>query len=533
MGTLDTAEASARPADAVRRALWLDLVVLTVVLAVACALRVHYFAGFGYGDDQIFQGWVLHYLERGAIAAGNQSYRFTWWIPTLWSVRALGTTELALVLPYLVYSLAGIAVVFLLARRLWGRAAAVIAALLLAVQPLDLVFSTMMANDIALSVFMALTVLIAFAACDASSETARRRWWMATAVALFLAYHSKVTGVLMFPVVGAIAVARRQSLASLTPLGWSVALLFGVDALVSLALSGTPLGPFQAEIAGQGLMNEAAAKNLAVSWDKMRVFPGFLFERNNTGTFVHGFYPHVLVITALLAWPLRLRVEWALWVWLAVVFLGMELNLQRSHGYWIVGYRNLRHSHVFVYPVVVLLAGYLDGVRRRWPGIGWTLVALVAATSAQQAVATGRMTRAVFADGRIACAYLADLPPGVVTTDLGIRWRCEQMPVGGLAGWSVQPLTTPDQWPRQLAHVRAGYVITGGGRRPTWHGGETPVPRGADVPAERASLLLQVPGPTAPQWRQEPLRIWYAWSESAVACTSPSVMPATNVCPAE
>lgn len=529
MGSLDTADTPRTPARGAPGALT-DAIALAVLVAGACVLRVHYFAGFAYGDDQIFQGWVLNFLERGTLAAGNQSYRFTWWIPTLWSVRALGVGEWSLVLPYLVYSLAGIVVLALLARHLWGRTAALLTALLLAVQPMDVVFATMFANDLALSVFMALAVLLAFLACDAPDETARRRWWIATGIALLLCYHSKVTGVLMFPIVAAIAVARRQPLASLRPLGTSVAVLFGVDALASLALSGTLFGPFQAEVTGQGLMNEASAKALSVSLDKMRLFPAFLFERNNTGTFVHGFYPHALVLAALLAVPLRVRVEPVLWVWLAVVFLGMEFNVQRSHGYWIAGFRNLRHSHVFIYPVVILLAGYLDAFRGRWPIVGWAMVAVVVGATAHQATTTGAMTRAVFGDGRIACGYLAAVAPGVVTMDLGVKWRCEQMPVGGLAKWTVRPLA-PDskQWPRELAQVAPGYVVTGGGRRPTWHGGDTPVPSAADVPAERTSLLLEVPGPTARQWRPEPLRIWYAWPTDATACEA---LPPNDVCPA-
>jgi len=165
-------------------------------------------------------------------------------------------------------------------------------------------------------------------------------------------------------------------------------------------------------------------------------------------------------------------------------------------------------------------------VRRRWPALGWLALGLVLAATAHQTVQTGRMTRTVFGDGRIACGTLAGVAPGVVTMDLGMKWRCEQMPVGGLAGWTVRPLAAaPGQWPQQLAQVAPGYVVTGGGRRPTWHGGEVPVPRGDDVPAARASLLVEAPGPTSPKWRQEPLRIWYAWPPSATACTPPPAVP--------
>jgi len=496
-----------------------DLLVLGALLTAGAALRLHYFAGFGYGDDQIFRGWVQHCLERGALAQDNQTYRFTWWIPTLWSVRALGMTEWALVLPYFVYSLTGIVVLYLLAYRLWGRLAAAIAALLLVVHPLDLTFATMLTNDIALSVFMALTILLAFAACDTESEVARRRYWMATAAALLLCYHSKVTGVLMFPVVGAIVLLRRQAVASFAPLVGSVVVLFGADGLVSLALHGTPFGPFNAELRSQALLNPDIVRLKALSWHKLAIFPAFLFARNSVGSYMHGFYPHALVLAALLARPLRLRTEPALWVWLAVIFLGMEFNLQRANGFWVVGFRNMRHTHVFVYPVVILLAGYLTGAVRRWPRAGGAVLVLVVVATFHEAVAAGRMGRAVFGDGRVGCAHLRRFRPGPLTIDSNLRWRCDVMPKGGLDGWIVHSLSQDVKaWPNVLAHLRSGFVVTGGGRKPNWYGGNTPVPRAADVPQDRSSLLLEIPGPTSEVWRPELLRIWYVWPLGVSVC---------------
>src|SRR5437879_1196601 len=58
----------------------------------------------------------------------------------------------------------------------------------------------------------------------------------------------------------------------------------------------------------------------------------------------------------------------------------MEFNVQRIGDYWISGFRNVRHAHVFIYPLILLLTGYLVAL---WAKLGWAAaaccVALVAA----------------------------------------------------------------------------------------------------------------------------------------------------------
>ena len=100
----------------------------------------------------------------------------------------LGLTERGFIGPILFFVL-GMITVYLLATKLWGRATAVVAVLLLVVLPLDVVWSTMLTMDIMLSVFSALCILAVLDATDQEVPRPRERAgaWAVAAVCLWLA----------------------------------------------------------------------------------------------------------------------------------------------------------------------------------------------------------------------------------------------------------------------------------------------------------------------------------------------------------
>src|SRR6185295_13056993 len=107
---------------------------------------------------------------------------------------------------------------------------------------------------------------------------------------------------------------------------------------------------------------------------------------------------------------LGIRAPRSAWCWLLVVLLGMELNVQHVEGGWVAGFRNQRHMHVFVYPLVLALTGYLVGLRARHPRVGHALLALLLAVSTWQSVETAWPTVVAFGDQRRAAQFLAGLP---------------------------------------------------------------------------------------------------------------------------
>lgn len=123
--------------------------------------------------------------------------------------------------------------------------------------------------------------------------------------------------------------------------------------------------------------------------------------------------------------------------------------------------------HVFVYPLVLLLTGYLLALRARFPRTAYGLLAGLVAFSAWQCVSTATKTVVSFGDIREVCEFLATLPRKPVYGDFQIGTGCEALDMQR-NGWSFVTVEPNDKAKRQtqLAAVRSGYLVTGGSREP-------------------------------------------------------------------
>jgi Dolichyl-phosphate-mannose-protein mannosyltransferase len=483
-----------------------DVVAILALVAVGTGVRLRFASGWGLGDDVLFRHFINQILSQGIIPPDNSAYRFTWWFPTALACRILGLGERGMILPITIADALGIGVVYALGKALYGRAGALIAALLLLVHPLDFAWSTMMASDIFLSLTAALTVLCVLRALAADDPRRKARLWAAAGVTLWLAYHAKVSAVLLVPALAVILWRHRDRLDA--RVGWfaaSAGLFLGASALVAYVLAGDPLAPYHSELSFQGLNRPDAITFHRLTAPVFWTWRDVLFFPDALGDLLFSYYPHVLVALAVLGVLFRIGPQVDVLVWLVFVFLGMQFNIQRVEGVWVAGFRNVRHAHVFVYPMVLLLAGYLVAFRARVPRLVYGGLVVLLAVSAWQAVSVASKTRAAFADRRAACAFLATLPPKPVYSDF-------QMATWASITTLPHPWKTlaggPAERRRDIAGISDGYLVTGGGREPIY-GCVDCIPRADEVDPQRWRLLLELPGPATPTpWRPEPLRVW-------------------------
>ncbi len=478
-------------------------------MAGGLALRLLWFSGFGLGDDFIFRNEVNTILVAKTVVPDNQSYRFSWWFTVALSCRIFGLNETGLVLPFTAAATFGTGLVYATGKALAGRAGAVIAALLLVFHPLDFAYSTMLANDIMLSVLAIATILLVVRALEHDEQTWRRRLWTAAGFTLWLAFHAKLSAVFLVPTI-AIACALRRSRVGRDALCLVVTagVLLGLSLVVAYVFTGDPFWAYHAELSFQGLSGPNAAAR-AVTSEVFWYYPRLLFQRDPLGDLLYGIEPHLLVGCLVLAPFLGLRSSPVAAAWLVLMFLGMELNVQRADGVWISGFRNIRHTHVFIYPLVLLLAGFLASLHRRRPRLAMIVLAATLAVGAWQSVATASKTRIAFEDRRVACRFLATLPRDTVHADEGFNVYCTTMtlPGGPLRTHTLQP--NPEPRRAEIATLASGYIVTGGTREP-YYGCPHCIPRAAELPPGRWREVRELGPPLVTWWRPEPLRIWEA-----------------------
>jgi hypothetical protein len=481
---------------------------MVAFMAAGLAFRLLFFSGFGLADDFIFRNEVNTILVAKTVLPDNQAYRFTWWFPTALSCRFFGLNEFGLVAPFTAAATLGMGLVYALGAALFGRAGAIIAALLLLVHPLDFTWSTMLTNDIMASVTGAATILLVLRALDQHDFVWRRRLWTAAGIMLWLGFHAKLSAVFVVPVVALVCLARRARLtADALCFVLTAACLVTLSLLVTYVFTGDPLFAYHAELSFQGLTGPGAAAH-RVSAETFWAYPRMLFQPDHLGDHLFGGQPHALVLLLLVAPLLGLRSSGAAFWWLFWMFLGMELNVQRAEGIWVAGFRNIRHAHVFVYPSILMLAGFLTALHARWPRVTAVLLAGLLGFGAWQSVTTASRTRVAFGDRRAACQYLATLPRDTVYADEGLNVYCAilTLPGGPLRTQSLHP--NPEPRRLELAGATSGYAVTGGSREP-YYGCPHCIPRVADLQPGQWQLVAELPGARVTTgWRPEPVRIW-------------------------
>ena len=487
-----------------------DVAWMVALTAVAMGLRCWWFSGYGLGDDIIIRHATAWFLESGNAPGANYAYRFVWWFATVLTAAVLGVTEAGLLAPILLAAAASFPLVYALGKACFDRPGGIVAALLLAVMPIDFAWATMISPDILSSVLIGACILCLLRAPAGQTTRARRRLLALAALCAWLAFYVKVTVGLMGLPILAILWMHRHALGRDVLVFFGTALvLFGISTYFTVALTGNPLHPITSEVEAQGLTGPDAAVWHPVTWYVFMHFPKAVFGLDAYGHALFGGLASLLVVLALLGPLLGLRPRAPeLWWWLLVLALGMQFNFQRAEDVWVAGFRNVRHLHGIVYPLVLLVAGYLVRVRDRWaPAFAVTLTALLA-FGLWQSVKTAMLTRVSFADRRAACRFLLERERKPIYSDFQIETWCAALPGGvELRVTPVPSLPSPERT-AMLAGLEDGYLVTGGSREPHY-GCLDCIPRVHEIDPSQWRLLLEVPGPIPPTpWRPEPLRVW-------------------------
>jgi uncharacterized membrane protein YhaH (DUF805 family) len=187
---------------------------LILVLIAAIVLRAIFFVGFGLGDDL---GYIGH---ADSILAGHyppldplNQYAYRPLLLYLFAagIALFGHTDLGVVAPVLLASIATTALVFVFVRKLIDPGAAWWCALLFAFEPFDVVNSTTMTNDVILTclTFAGLTV---FLLAERREESRKSRiLFVASGLLMLAAFLVKIAFLPVLSAIGLYSVAVLRS----------------------------------------------------------------------------------------------------------------------------------------------------------------------------------------------------------------------------------------------------------------------------------------------------------------------------------
>jgi 4-amino-4-deoxy-L-arabinose transferase-like glycosyltransferase len=337
--------------------------------------------------------------------------RFGMWVPVVIAMKLFGQTELGFVGGMLFCSIYGLVLIYLLARQEWTWPYALLAMALLAVYPLDVLCSTLFANDMMLGAW-SFTSLFLYR--KALAEQMRPAVCFASAVGsgvfVLFGFVTKPWLVLMIPLFAVEALRRRHA--------WRVSLLTAVAAAFFLGAYVF----WQWFRFGDPLYHIDVARPLAIflpySRDLLLEYPRMLFQPNQYGSRFAGFYPQLVVALALLfVWRAPGALRWLLYFVILIAGLA-ALPAGRRDGQWVT-----LVPHIFRYlasvsiPLCLALAALLRELCRRRLVVGFAVVAVVLVTSVVQSVALTMPSRDAFGEERRANAVLRLYPDEPVMSD--------------------------------------------------------------------------------------------------------------------
>jgi len=477
------------------------------ILALGTALRLALYSGYGLGDDPNFTSAFFRLARAGTYDPGDPyDVRFGMWIPIVWFIRVVGYREIGVIGPITVCSILNLPLVYAIARLEWDATAALVAMALLAVFPLDVLCSTLFAPDVMLATYAFGAFWLYAVALRDEARPALRHAAAAGSAVLFLAGFASKPWVFF---VGAMMVL--DTLPRLRT-SWRWALLTAGETTFLVAL----FCAWQWWSFGDPLHYVTIAKAFAnlVPYDRDVVldYPRMLFLPNDYGAYFAGWYPHTLVLLAVL-FALRLVRAGKWLVYFAIVVAGLSaMPAGRVHGVWVTFVPHIfRYLTIASLPLCLALTAYVRELVAWRSRIGWSFLAAFLALGVVQAWQVTFPTRDAFGEERRAVALAHErFPDERIISDAHLASYYSFFYPEAFGRDRTIPILSERSAGRakEFRKLTEGVLVTGGGRLP-WY---TCLPCHCFLdgirPPKHWRLVATFDGAPRMPYRPEPLRIW-------------------------
>lgn len=221
---------------------------------------------------------------------------------------------------------------------------------------------------------------------------------------------------------------------------------------------------------GDWLYHISVENRVSIVREILLDYPRMLFARNEYGAYFAGYYPHALVLLAVV-FIRRARGAGKWTAFFAIMLAGLAaLPAHRENGQWV-----LLVPHIFRYlplvsiPLCLALAAYLREGLLRHRGVGAAMTVGFVGLSIVQCVALTAPTRDAFGEQRRAIAVLRDFPEEPVWCDDFFSFRLMSFARSSQEAHRVRLVRVDDPVRQALfATIKDGIVVTGGSSLPWW-----------------------------------------------------------------
>ena len=330
--------------------------VLLAILGAALILRVVYFVGFYGADDASLASAALSTLQDGfRVPQSHYTGRIGLILPQAALFAVFGTGEWQMAVLPLGFSILGIWMAYAIGGILAGRRVGLIAAIVLALFPLELAFASSLYPDLPLGAMLAVSVYWALRARTAESPYP---WAIASGLAWGYAYLIKIeAGLLLFVFLAMVYQTPRFWRTALV-IAISCGCIFLAENAAYFAMTGRILHRLRviAEMGGSAISKEYSGGSL---WG----FPKAWFV-----TFYQfGLHYYLLLFGSLWAIAARRRELYLPLIWLFVYLGWLQFGGNPFSGSYSFKSHLQRYCLMVGVPMAIVVAAFLHRLSERLP----------------------------------------------------------------------------------------------------------------------------------------------------------------------
>lgn len=346
------------------------------------------------------------------------------------SLKLFGYSELSFVLPILLSSLACIYLSYELAKHFFDHQTGILAALLLAVFPMDLVNATTLTNDIMLGMMLALSLLLFLKAMERKGRAGMALFAL-SGVVLAAAVGVKINSLPVIGLLLLIAFYKQRQGEKLNYRG--LAVFFAAWILVQSAFcigyyvkTGDFLAYTHAELNFNNRLNPSGFQNTTASLiAALLYYPNLMMCLAAEGHPGYTFYPYGFFYPVLLLGLMYFSFKgdkkvFIPLLWFGYIFLMMEFTPLKIYPYYQPIHRLPRFLSIINIPTVLIIAYFLRCLFRESflnKAVPAAIIAMLVVTSIHQSYRTSYFYNDCLKDARAAYAIIKNMDYSEIATD--------------------------------------------------------------------------------------------------------------------
>ncbi|MDD5194054.1 MAG: glycosyltransferase family 39 protein [Candidatus Omnitrophica bacterium] len=316
-----------------------QLFFLLLILLTGAALRLHFFTGF-IGSDDIGHCHAAYKLMTGdfnftsLIHTAEAYFRFGVNIPTAVFFRIFGANEAAAILFPLFCSLGSILLMFYFTRMLADEYAGLFAAFLMALNPLDIIYSTILLPDVPLAFFQACSVFLFFAAHRQASYRNEKLYFFFSGLLLGYCWMIKETGfqiVILYGLCFLYQLFRKKLRKTYALIALGLLPIIFFEAFFVRLLTGQAFSRFTARMASQRYQIELAP----LLYERFKFFDKLVFwvKKLLLSNILNVFLSFGVIAAVVYALKKRKKEDYFVVLWLLVLGLVFIFSIHVTYSF--------------------------------------------------------------------------------------------------------------------------------------------------------------------------------------------------------